>query len=537
MRLRNLKIGKRLVAGYGIFIIIIVFLCLTSLRNMRDTDAMLSDILNITFERVMLASAIHTNLQIIDKETANLVNTHDKRAIPVLAEARKVTGGALEKLEALETTTEGKDMLDKIRQHREQGKEGNLKLAREVNAGNFPEAVQLYGAAVHPAVNSMIEIIAVLVKHQEKSMQEKYKQVLQNNRRARVTLITCGILALMLCALVTIVSTRSIVMPIRRNIEVARTLADGNLSVEIDVDRKDEFGDELQTFREMVEKWKTLISEVTASATSVASASHDLSSGAEQLSRGMAGQAERTVQVSTAAEEMSQASLDIARNAHNISESAKEMAGTAKNGSNIVSKSINEVGAIAGTVDGLSAVLQDLGDQSEKIGEIVSVIEDIADQTNLLALNATIEAAQAGEAGKGFAVVAEEVKKLADRTAKSTQEIGAMVGSITSGVKKALESMGHVLQKVKTGVGLSNEAGRALAEIVDSFSNLQSMVQQIATATEEMNSTTDGIAVDIEGVASVTKESSNAAGAVSGAARELSALSLKLQDSVREFRM
>jgi len=537
MRLQNLRIGNRLVAGYGIFIVIIVFLCLTSLRNMRDTDAMLSDILNINFERVMLASTIHTNLQIIDKETANLVNTHDKRAIPILADARKVTGGALEKLEALEATKDGKEMLDKIRQHREQGKDGNLKLAREVNAGNFEEAVRLYGSAVHPAVNSMIDIIAVLVKHQEKSMHDKYGQVLQNNRRARVMLITCGILALILCALVTVVSTRSIVKPIRRNIEVARTLAEGNLSVEIDVGRKDEFGEELRTFREMVEKWKALISEVTASAASVASASHELSSGAEQLSRGIAGQAERTVQVSTAAEEMSQASLDIARNAHSISESAKEMAGTARNGGNVVTRSINEVGEIAGTVDRLSAILQELGDQSEKIGEIVSVIEDIADQTNLLALNATIEAAQAGEAGKGFAVVAEEVKKLADRTAKSTQEIGAMVGSITSGIKNALDSMGQVFQKVKAGVGLSNEAGRALAEIVDSFSNLQSMVQQIATATEEMNSTTDGIAVDIERVASVTKDSSDAAGAVSKAARELNTLSFKLQDSVREFKM
>jgi methyl-accepting chemotaxis protein len=189
------------------------------------------------------------------------------------------------------------------------------------------------------------------------------------------------------------------------------------------------------------------------------------------------------------------------------------------------------------TVEKSSEFVRDLGNQSEKIGEIINVINDIADQTNLLALNAAIEAARAGEAGRGFAVVADEVKKLAERTAQSTQEIGTMVNSIRTGVDRAVGAMGEASQKVKAGVELSSNAGSALSEIVGSASSLQSMVQQIAAAIEEMNSTTDEIAKDIEQVSAVTKESSNAAGQVTQSAVELSGLSVKLEGMVKEFRL
>jgi methyl-accepting chemotaxis protein len=134
-------------------------------------------------------------------------------------------------------------------------------------------------------------------------------------------------------------------------------------------------------------------------------------------------------------------------------------------------------------------------------------------------------------------VVADEVKKLAERTSKSTQEIGGMVTSIRMGVDRAVNSMGEVTEKVTTGVELSNEAGASLNEIVGSASNLQSMLQQIAAAIEEMNSPTHEIAKDIEQVAVVTKESSATAEQVTQAALELSQLSVKLEQSVTEFKV
>ncbi|HEY3278512.1 MAG TPA: methyl-accepting chemotaxis protein [Syntrophorhabdaceae bacterium] len=330
---------------------------------------------------------------------------------------------------------------------------------------------------------------------------------------------------------------RSITKPLGEATAVSEELAGGNLRVEIREGGTNETGRLLASMKKMVEGTRRMITEVKTSARSVTSASHGLSAGAEQLARGGVAQLERTIQVSAASEEMSQASLDIAKNAGSISESANAMVDIAENGSSIVNRSVAEVRQIAETVTKSSEFVKGLGSQSEKISEIVQVINDIADQTNLLALNAAIEAARAGEAGRGFAVVADEVKKLAERTSTSTREIGDMIGGIKSGVGKAVESMDEAAESVKAGVELSNEAGAALTEIVSSASSLQALVQQIAAAIEEMNSSTEQIAKDMEEVAGVTKESSHTADEVTRAALDLHSLSETLENSVAEFRI
>ena len=537
MRLQNVKIAKRLSGSYLLFIAIIVLLCVIGFKNMKDIDTMTNEITNVSFEKTVLADTVLVNVQALIKETAKVVYTKNKALLEPLAENRARYLAALEKLDKLETQAESREVIGKIKAALGEAREANLKLAKAVEADNFDEALSLFNSTVDPSLTKVIPMAMELVKYQKDGVQAKYKEILDGNKTVRIMLIVFGLGAIILCAFVSAVTTRSIVAPINESITVARTLAEGNLTVRIDSDRQDEFGDQMRTFEAMIEKWQALIAKVKASAESVASASHELSASAEQMARGAAAQVERTIQVSTASEEMSQASLDIARNVSSISDSAKQMVDTAETGSTIVNKSVGEVKEIAKTVHKSSDFVEELGSQSEKIGEIVLVINDIADQTNLLALNAAIEAARAGDAGRGFAVVADEVKKLAERTAKSTREIGEMITSIKTGVERAVKSMGEASGSVKAGVELSNEAGAALGEIVESSASLQSMVQQIAAAIEEMNSTTEEIARDIEQVASVTRDSSSAAEHVTQAALELSSLSVNLEDAVRGFKV
>ncbi len=174
--------------------------------------------------------------------------------------------------------------------------------------------------------------------------------------------------------------------------------------------------------------------------------------------------------------------------------------------------------------------------RQKNIGEIVSVIKDIADQTNLLALNAAIEAARAGEQGRGFAVVADEVRKLAERTSKATSEIGSMIGAIQDEVQKAVASMNEGTKRVEIGVEYSSNAGEALKNIVRSVDNLQSMVQQIASATEEMSTVSEQISSDIETIANVSKETSAGSEQIAQSSSDLARLASKLSDLVRQFR-
>jgi len=233
---------------------------------------------------------------------------------------------------------------------------------------------------------------------------------------------------------------------------------------------------------------------------------------------------------------MSQSVLDIAQNASNIAASSDETLQVAREGETVVKRTVDEVQQISRAVADSAKLMESLGSRSNQIGEIVNVINEIADQTNLLALNAAIEAARAGEQGRGFAVVADEVRKLAERTARATTEISTMISAIQDETGRAVASMHESIRRVEHGTEFSSQAGKALHRIVDSVNALQAMVGHIASATEEMSTTSEVISSDIETMALSARQTGSSAHEIGQSVDALARLSSELSEVTKRFR-
>jgi methyl-accepting chemotaxis protein len=206
----------------------------------------------------------------------------------------------------------------------------------------------------------------------------------------------------------------------------------------------------------------------------------------------------RVAQIATSMEEMSMTVNEVARNTTNASDSAIKVAQNAHDGQKIVSQAVREMQRVAEIVRSSATIVGNLGMKSEKIGEIVNVITEIADQTNLLALNAAIEAARAGEQGRGFAVVADEVKRLAEGTVASANQIRTMVSEIQAETQQAVASIESGKVEAEKSEQSSAQVEESLASIVHSIEEIKNVITQIATASEEQAATATVIAGNLE---------------------------------------
>jgi methyl-accepting chemotaxis protein len=234
-------------------------------------------------------------------------------------------------------------------------------------------------------------------------------------------------------------------------------------------------------------------------------------------------------------EEMSATVIEVAKNAQQVSESSTEAQKTAAGGGEIVRDTIAAMQEVSESTTVTAGMIEKLGESSEEIGSIISVINDIADQTNLLALNAAIEAARAGEQGRGFAVVADEVRKLAERTTIATKEISTMIGSIQTETSTAVTAMSEGTEKVENGVKLANATEEALSQIVIGVQSVNDMVRQIATSTEEQSATTDEISRNMDTITEVASSSAASITEVTSTITGVARLATELKGLVSGF--
>ena len=539
MKLKDIRVGKRLFIAFGIMDFMLVAICFFGLSMIGGVNGSL--------EQIVGKNDVLTKAAYDMKDGFNTVSLTVLAALTTKDEAYRAKSGdivnanrlkyrnALEVIEKLETSEEGKGLIKDIKDAIASAKNANDKVAELSKSGKNEEAAALFVTDSLPLATKAFEGCDNFITYQQKRNATLATEAKSFYRSCFVFVIMGAILSVAIGVAIALILARSIVEPINRTISDTRLLSEGNLRQEILVDRKDEFGEQAATIKGMVEKWRDIIGSVKQASDSVASAGTQLSANAEQMSHGASQQAERAHQVATASEEMSQTVEDIARNATSIAATAAQAAKTAKEGGTTVEAAVKEVGEIASTVAESASHITSLSELSKKIGDIIGIINEIADQTNLLALNAAIEAARAGEHGRGFAVVADEVRKLAERTTGATSEVSGIIREIQNNVTSAVTSIDDVTAKVDKGVDLSSKAGAELQTIVKSVEDLQQMVQQIATAIDEMSSTSDQISKDIESISGISGQTSQSSDEVLKASNELSRLGVDLQGIARQF--
>ena len=332
---------------------------------------------------------------------------------------------------------------------------------------------------------------------------------------------------------------RSLTRTIATVLDVLRAIAAGDLtrSNELDLRPKDEIGEIARAANAMTLSLTDVLTRVQTSSESVAAASEEIASSAEEMAAGMDDQTRQVTDIAAAIEEMSAAVSEVAQNSRSAVNSADQSGDAAENGGKVVSETIAGMQSINTAVEASSRAVLELGRRGEQIGAIIEVINDIADQTNLLALNAAIEAARAGEHGRGFAVVADEVRKLADRTTKATDEIEESIEAIQTETSQAVDRMQAGSRQVEEGVITAGKAGQALARIVDSTREVSTLIQNVAAATDQQSAASTQISRSIDGIRAVASQATEGANQAAVAATDLSTKAQELQSLVQRFRL
>jgi methyl-accepting chemotaxis protein len=355
--------------------------------------------------------------------------------------------------------------------------------------------------------------------------------------QARTLQLSCTALALLLGILAAVLITRQITRPLQDTLVVVERIASGDLSHNLEVTRRDEIGVLQLGIQRMGTTLRDLIGGIRDGVTQIASAAEELSAVTEQTSAGVNSQKTETDQVATAMHEMSATVQEVARNAEQASQAASEADKQARAGDQVVAQAVAQIERLANEVGRSAVAMNELEQESGRIGKVMDVIKAVAEQTNLLALNAAIEAARAGEAGRGFAVVADEVRGLAQRTQQSTEEIESLVAGLQNGTRQVSSIMLSSRELTDSSVELARKAGTSLGSITQTVSSIQAMNQQIAAAAEQQSSVAEEISRSILNVRDVSEQTASASEETAASSIELARLGNQLQQLVSHFKV
>ncbi|MDX9995262.1 MAG: methyl-accepting chemotaxis protein [Rhodocyclaceae bacterium] len=494
---KNLKIGIRLGIGFGIVLILLSVISGLAYQRLSDLNKEISDLVKDKFVKTVQANDIIDAINAIGRiqRNAALSRTEEELNLQLdrVVEQRKKIGDSLEKLTATIRSEEGKAILGRMLASRQAYVPLQEKFDQLMRAGKRDEGSTLLMGDLRREFNAYLKNVNDLIVFQTNLMNKTGEEADKAAAAAQQLILLMAIASLLIAVGFAYWVTRSITRPLAESVEVANSLANGDLTVKIDVDSKDETGQLKQAMQNMVTKLSHIIGEVRGAADALSSASEEVSATAQSLSQGASEQAASVEETTASMEQMTASINQNTENAKVTDDMATKASAEAAEGG----------AAVKETVDAMKQI-------ADKIG----IIDDIAYQTNLLALNAAIEAARAGEHGKGFAVVAAEVRKLAERAQVAAQEIGAVAGS---------------------SVKLAEKAGSLLDEMVPTIKKTSDLVQEIAAASGEQSAGVGQINGAMGQLNQATQQNASASEELAATAEEMGGQAAQLQELMQFF--
>ena len=324
--------------------------------------------------------------------------------------------------------------------------------------------------------------------------------------------------------------------PLHQAVQEAKRIAGGDLTGRLVANGNDEIGGLKRAIATMTESLRLTVSEVRQAAADLLGQSAALVTSAQNVNHSSQVQRDAASGMASSVEELSVSIEQVAEHARDAQRLSSNSGKAASEGAQVIHQATAAMNHITGFVSKASSAIGELGQRSQEISAVVEVIREIADQTNLLALNAAIEAARAGEQGRGFAVVADEVRKLAERTAKSTRSIAGMIAGIQGGATSAVEQMNQGVSQVTEGAVLADRAGHAIGAIDGRTREVISAIGSISDAIGEQSIASQTIARGVEQIAQMAETNHGAAKTAEHSAQTLRDLAVRLEQALSRFR-
>lgn len=537
--MRNIKIGARLTAGFGLLALILLLQGLFGLKNIstinEQTEVMNTNwipSLNAVGELNLALMRYRANAirSVIDVDPAAIAKAESNlRARAQDVEAAQST------YEQLMTEPEERATFNELRATKERYMQGAERTLAAMKSGNREEALHIIDQEQNVLADQLTKMLQELGKINRDGAAAAAKQSEETYASSKTVVSGSIVVALIITVVLAILISRSIVAPLQQAVLATETIASGNLTQQIRFDGSDEPAQLLTSLSMMQDNLRTTITQIGNSSVQLASAGEELSSVAEESSRNLQRQNDEIQQAASAVTEMSAAVDEVARNAVSTAEESNESSRLAHDGRDKVHHTVAALKSMSEEFGRTSALIGGLAEQSKDIGKVLDVIRAIAEQTNLLALNAAIEAARAGEAGRGFAVVADEVRALAHRTQVSTQEIEQMISKVQGGTAAAVESMKGSVEHAGKTLTVAEQAGGALEQIYQKAGQIGERNLLIASASEEQAAVAREVDRNIVNISDLSTQSAAGANQTSAATYELARLATDLNTLVSRF--